>query len=111
MWPQYRRENFMPTRNVNLTATLDTFVKKQVRLGHFNNGSEVHRSALAAMARQEEERVLQLESLRREIQLGIDDVKAGRSAKISSLTVGRRGEPENRKDDAGGLAATGPRLG
>jgi len=74
----------MPTQNVNLTATLDTFVKTQVALGHFNNASEVHRSALAAMARHEEERQLRLEQLRREIQLGIDDMKAGRSAKVTS---------------------------
>lgn len=74
----------MPTQNVNLTATLDTFVKTQVSLGHFNNASEVHRSALAAMARQEEERQLRLEQLRREIQLGIDDVEAGRTANIAS---------------------------
>ena len=74
----------MPTQNVNLTATLDTFVKTQVSLGHFNNASEVHRSALAAMARQEEERQLRLEQLRREIQLGIDDVEAGLTANIAS---------------------------
>jgi len=75
----------MPTQNVNLTPVLETFVKTQVSLGHFNNASEVHRSALAAMARQEEERALRLEQLRREIQLGIEDVEAGRSAKIGSV--------------------------
>ncbi len=75
---------FMPTQNVNLTPTLDAFVKKQVSRGHFNNASEVHRSALAAMARQEEERQLRLKKLRREIQFGIDDVEAGRSKKITS---------------------------
>jgi len=74
----------MPTQNVNLTATLDAFVKTQVAQGHFNNASEVHRAALAAMARQEQERELRMEQLRREIQLGIDDVKASRSAKITS---------------------------
>lgn len=74
----------MPTQNVNLTVTLDTFVKTQVSLGRFNNASEVHRSALAAMARQEEERELRMEQLRREIQFGIDDVTAGRSEKIAS---------------------------
>lgn len=74
----------MPTQNVNLTPVLDAFVKAQVSLGHFNNASEVHRAALAAMARQEEERQLRLEQLRREIQRGIDDVEAGRSAKIAS---------------------------
>lgn len=75
----------MPTQNVNLTPALEAFVKRQVSLGHFNNVSEVHRSALSAMARREEERALQLEQLRREIQLGIEDVEAGRSAKIASV--------------------------
>lgn len=56
----------MPTQNVNLTPVLEDFVKTQVALGHFNNASEVHRAALAAMARQEEERQLHLELLRRE---------------------------------------------
>jgi antitoxin ParD1/3/4 len=75
----------MPTQNVNLTPALEAFVKRQVSLGHFNNVSEVHRSALSAMARREEERALRLEQLRREIQLGIEDVEAGRSAKIASV--------------------------
>jgi len=74
----------MPTQNVNLTATLDTFVKTQVALGRFNNASEVHRAALAEMVRQEEERELRMRLLRREIELGIDDVSAGRSVKITS---------------------------
>lgn len=74
----------MPTENVNLTSTLDAFVKEQVSLGHYNSASEVHRSALAAMARLDEERQLRLGMLRREIQLGIDDAAAGRSAQITS---------------------------
>ena len=74
----------MPTQNVNLTATLDTFVKTLVSQGHYNNASEVHRSALAAMARREEERHARMELLRREIQLGIDDMDAGRALKIAS---------------------------
>ena len=78
----------MPTQNVNLTATLDAFVKSQVSLGHFNNASEVHRSALAAMARQEDERQLRIMQLHREIQLGIDDAEAGRSAKVTSKGLG-----------------------
>jgi antitoxin ParD1/3/4 len=74
----------MPTQNVSLTPTLDTFVKTQVALGHFNNASEVHRSALADMARREEERELRKEQLRLEIQLGLADVEAGRSSMITS---------------------------
>ena len=62
----------MPTQNVNLTPELDRFVKKVVKSGAFNNASEVHRAALLAMAREEEERDLRLRRLRREIQVGLD---------------------------------------
>jgi len=77
-----QKENLMPTQNVNLTDTLDAFVKAQVSMGHYNNASEVHRSALAAMARAEEERNLRIEKLKHEIQLGIDDVEAGRAVEL-----------------------------
>lgn len=33
----------MPIQNVNLTASMDAFVKTPVTLGRFNNASEVHR--------------------------------------------------------------------
>ncbi|MCB1097742.1 MAG: type II toxin-antitoxin system ParD family antitoxin [Verrucomicrobiae bacterium] len=74
----------MPTQNVNLTPELDLFVKHQVESGFFNNASEVHRAALAAMARDEEERQARLERLRNEIGLGIEDLEAGRYRSISS---------------------------
>jgi len=72
----------MPTQNVNLTPELDRFVKKAVKSGAFNNASEVHRAALVAMAREEEERKLRLQRLRREIQLGLD---SGTPVEISNL--------------------------
>jgi antitoxin ParD1/3/4 len=62
----------MPTQNVNLTPQLDRFVKEVVESGQFNNASEVHRAALAAMAKEREERELRLVRLRQEIQLGLD---------------------------------------
>lgn len=74
----------MPTQIVNLTAELDAFVKTQVKSGNFNNSSEVHRAALVAMARDEEERTIRLERLKHEVQLGIDDLEAGRYRTVSS---------------------------
>jgi antitoxin ParD1/3/4 len=68
----------MPTQNVNLTPALDSFVKEQITKGYFNNASEVHRAALAAMAKEEEMRLLRLETLKAEIQKGLDDFEAGR---------------------------------
>ncbi len=74
----------MPTQNVNLTIELEGFVKRQVEGGDFNNASEVHRAALAAMARAEGERQLRLKRLRLEIQVGLEDLEAGRYRTISS---------------------------
>ncbi len=72
-------DDIMPTQNVNLTTELEGFVKDQVASGYFNNASEVHRAALAAMARQEDERKLHLARLRQEVQLGLDEADAGKS--------------------------------
>lgn len=68
----------MPTQNVNLTQELESFVKKQIAEGTYQSASEVHRAALTSMARQEEQRRLQLEKLRIEVQKGLDDFEAGR---------------------------------
>ncbi len=67
----------MPTQNVNLTAELETFVRKQVEAGFYNNSSEVHRAALSAMARQEEERQARIERLKAAAQRGVDAIEAG----------------------------------
>ncbi len=67
----------MPTQNVNLTTELDSFVKKQISSGYFNNASEVHRSALAAMCRQEELRQTKLNILKAEVQKGVDSIHDG----------------------------------
>lgn len=68
----------MPTGNVNLTPELEQFVKSQVSSGQFNNASEVDRAALAKMAQRVEERNAVLEYLRKEIDVGLNDLEAGR---------------------------------
>lgn len=68
----------MPTQNVNLTPELEGFVRSQVEGGFFNNASEVHRAALARMARNEEERQAKLERLKVEAEKGWQEIKAGR---------------------------------
>ena len=68
----------MPTQNVNLTDQLEAFVKKQVEEGYFNSASEVHRAALAAMARREEEHRVRMARLKAEVQQGLDDLDQGR---------------------------------
>lgn len=43
----------MPTRNVNLTAELDRFIRDQVKSGRYENASEVVRSALRTLDHEE----------------------------------------------------------
>jgi antitoxin ParD1/3/4 len=44
----------MPTRNVNLTEELDSFVAARVASGRYANASEVMRAALRALERDEQ---------------------------------------------------------
>jgi len=74
----------MPTQNVNLTPALEEFVKTQVSSGYYNNASEVHRAALANMARTEKERELRLEQIRQEISIGMKDLDENRFTEFAS---------------------------
>jgi antitoxin ParD1/3/4 len=60
----------MPTRNVNLTEELDRFVLSKVESGRYENASEVVRSALRALEREEQEYEAKLEALRAAIDEG-----------------------------------------
>ena len=64
----------MPTRNVNLTSLLDSFVEASVASGHCQNASEVIRERLRLLARREQGNALRLERLRNAVQAGEDDV-------------------------------------
>ena len=61
----------MPTRNVNLTEELDRFVLSKVESGRYENASEVVRSALRALEREEREYEAKLEALRAAIDEGM----------------------------------------
>jgi len=54
----------MPTRNVNLTKELDSFVLARVETGRFENASEVVRAALRSLEREERIYDAKLEALR-----------------------------------------------
>jgi antitoxin ParD1/3/4 len=61
----------MPTRNVNLTKEMDRFIKKSVKSGHYANASEVMRSALRLLEREERDD-RKMVRLREAIQKGLD---------------------------------------
>ena len=60
----------MPTRNVNLTKELDHFVLSRVKSGRFENASEVVRTALRTLEREERLYEAKLEALRTTIDEG-----------------------------------------
>jgi antitoxin ParD1/3/4 len=60
----------MPTRNVNLTNTLDHFIIEKVKSGRYENASEVMRAALRALEREEREYEAKLAALRSAIDAG-----------------------------------------
>ncbi len=60
----------MPTRNVNLTEELDTFVLAKVESGRYENASEVVRAALRTLEREEQQYEAKLATLRAAIDEG-----------------------------------------
>ncbi|MGO8932834.1 MAG: type II toxin-antitoxin system ParD family antitoxin [Terracidiphilus sp.] len=60
----------MPTRNVNLTKELDSFVLARVESGRFENASEVVRAALRTLERDENLYETKLAALRAAIDEG-----------------------------------------
>jgi antitoxin ParD1/3/4 len=60
----------MPTRNVNLTDELDTFVLAKVESGRYENASEVVRAALRTLEREEHQYEAKLAALRAAIDQG-----------------------------------------
>jgi len=65
--------------NFSLGKTWENYVAEQVESGMFNNASEVVRDAL----RRQQEQLLKLEALRRDVRKGVESIKAGRASKPS----------------------------
>jgi antitoxin ParD1/3/4 len=61
----------MPTRNVNLTPELDSFITTKVDAGLYANASEVMRAALRLLERDEREHEEKMVALRAAIDKGI----------------------------------------
>ena len=60
----------MPTRNVNLTEELDRFVIEKVASGRYENASEVVRTAIRTLEREERQYEAKLAALRAAIDEG-----------------------------------------
>ncbi len=68
----------MPTRNVVLTDHQSELIERLVTSGRYQNASEVLREGLRLIEVRDMEDQARLEALRAAIQVGIDDIEAGR---------------------------------
>ena len=72
--------------NVSLTAELEQFIERKLREGKYQTASEVVREALRLLADRDERRSLELQRLRNDIRLGLQDIQEGR---VEDLDVKR----------------------
>jgi antitoxin ParD1/3/4 len=63
--------------NVSLTPDLEKFVRDKLKSGMYQSASEVIREGLRLLAEQEKLKRERLETLRREVALGLASAKAG----------------------------------
>ncbi len=63
--------------NVSLTPELERWISGKVEAGRYKSASEVVRDGLRLLQEKEEEREVRLETLRREIQVGLDELDRG----------------------------------
>ncbi|MCC6718182.1 MAG: type II toxin-antitoxin system ParD family antitoxin [Acetobacteraceae bacterium] len=75
----------MPTRNVVLTAHHEALIERLVASGRYQNASEVLRAGLRELERQDGEYEAKLTALRAAVQVGLDDIEAGRYTEFSSV--------------------------
>ncbi len=68
--------------NISLTPKLEEFIERKVREGRYQTASEVVREALRLLHERENFRALELQRLRQEIQVGLNDIRDGRSSDL-----------------------------
>jgi antitoxin ParD1/3/4 len=78
----------MPTMNVSLSSELLDFVEGEISSGEYGTASEVVRDGLRLLLRDKESREAKLAVLRREVGLGVQQVRAKRFSKRSITEIG-----------------------
>jgi antitoxin ParD1/3/4 len=75
----------MPTRNVVITDHQAALIDRLVATGRYQNASEVLRAGLRVLEREDSEHEAKLAALRAAVQVGIDDLEAGRYKEFRSM--------------------------
>jgi len=73
--------------NVSLTPELEKWVHNKVQSGLYGSSSEVVRDALRVLHQYEEGRVRKFSSLQTEIQIGLEQLNAGRFRKLDDSLI------------------------
>jgi antitoxin ParD1/3/4 len=88
--------------NVSLTAELEQLVNEKVASGMYHSASEVIREGLRLLKERDELRRVQMDEVRRDVMLGVEQVRAGRGKKYTGATelageIKRRGRRRSKK--------------
>lgn len=75
----------MPTRNVVLTEHQDAFIERLVREGRYQNASEVLRTGLRLVERDEAAHAVKVQALREAVQAGIASIERGAYREFEDL--------------------------
>lgn len=77
----------MPTMNVSLSEEFVGFVNGEVASGEYATASEVVRDALRLLRREKALHDEKLAILKREVEIGLDDMRAGRISNRTALDI------------------------
>ncbi|MGK0238928.1 MAG: antitoxin ParD1/3/4 [Candidatus Pelagisphaera sp.] len=70
--------------NVSLTPQLEKWVQSKVETGLYSSSSEVVRDALRILHQFEEERLRKLTDLKSDLQVGLEQLRTGRSEEMTT---------------------------
>jgi len=73
----------MPTRNISLTDQQDILVDELVNRGEYQSASEVFRESLRLLEERRAIHAAKLAALREAVQVGWDDLDAGRYTQVA----------------------------
>ena len=77
----------MATMNVSLSKEFADFISRAVASGEYSTASEVVRDALRLLRREKAAEEEKLAILRREIEIGLEDMRAGRISTRSVMDI------------------------
>ena len=77
--------------NISLTPRLEGYVKQKVSTGLYNSSSEVIREGLRLLEERDAMKNIKLEALRKELNVGIDSLNAGRGLAFDKESIKAKG--------------------